>query len=1186
MGQCDDIYTRIQELQAKKRRLDDLQRYAFSMADSEPDPDRLFTYKDPRTGKEIAVDFDDLWRQLMVDPATRDWAMKAAQKGHKPMGRFGYFENMGELVEKLGFDNAVTAGAFMQRLTGSWAKADPADFDFITAVNNGEEWTRMVNEAFREAGLPPDDNIVQAIAVNGSPFLDIVAKQTKLEVFGFVTRNNLIKRINQITEAIDSTGIGPSVELKRALVADYRKAIYAHRTARLAKRRSGQLLQNYQRLVGEDVELASPEAMARLQTMDAPSRVETMNDLKKITEEIVGATPDELVQEGSLIKSILEAADKGPAGKKDLEAIQTTLKTEGVDPIGDNDFEDGWDQVWRRNARAGYKDSLLFSGRSQLLMNYISQKIVYLTEGYRAVAGQGWRLKAARMTEAAKEAQLGLGDLAPDEVLPVEDVAAIKITPLATGFFREALRDQIDGSRIAVRAALVANDAIRQTWNETLQRSFLDGQTPFAGRVDSFSTGGQLSIDDQYKVAQSVWDEKMAWDDPIRLPMQIRNKLHWGLKILGNKGIEKATGVRLPAVSSLQMMSAVDQRAGLRNYMTIRVNDLMLEQAAINPEGSLDDWAAAAQAQLDDQLYQATPTKQNIEDAREQFSLSREDLSDEEVAEYIVSAKVGMPVLNSPGQFAANRQATAMRMQNEIEGTGFKQMDQAVRAMRQTDLGDSFIAFWRSPINGIIWDLGLGMAPLSSAYRTLKVAGFMAKSKDVPVDLLVKAQASTFVAGGLLATWAALESQGLIEAGGPVDPQGARQYRERLAAEGKVPNSIMGIPFNMGGVPILNTLFLYTDMKRVIEDGNTSNWDQETAAMGIVSLLAGIILRTPAFAQVENIQRMLMDQSGNALSQFAAFWGNSQYNPASGAERMAEWGMGLQSNDLMRPARMSKEEQFTLESLEDGHPLRSQWNALRDFTYYSNPAISHWMGSELKETTWLGRGVRRPDGFFRGEWPIGVPGVWEFNKGEYVVEATLEDLGLLDPPQMIMNGMLDGVLITEDGRKQLNNLVGTWRASDDFDAFSSTTRKHQNGLVYGTGQIQYSRAGVEPGELPFTTEGSMIDVTDLMDRVVSGNTVREAMNALIQSPEWEAWRKNPLTTWDPKVVDLPPSKRKGQIGPWMLKQIKDYYADMAAMQFEMSGSQSSMQWLQDWELSRKTRAQDDAMFEALDAVSP
>ena len=111
---------------------------------------------------------------------------------------------------------------------------------------------------------------------------------------------------------------------------------------------------------------------------------------------------------------------------------------------------------------------------------------------------------------------------------------------------------------------------------------------------------------------------------------------------------------------------------------------------------------------------------------------------------------------------------------------------------------------------------------------------------------------------------------------------------------------------------------------------------------------------------------------------------------------------------------------------------------------------------------------QRPDGFFRGEWPIGVPGVREFNKGDYVVEATLET-GLLDPPQMIMNGMLDGVLITEEAA---SSSVGTWRASDDFDAFSSTTRKHQNGLVYGTGQFNTAVQGWT-GELPFTTEGSV-----------------------------------------------------------------------------------------------------------------
>ena len=101
--------------------------------------------------------------------------------------------------------------------------------------------------------------------------------------------------------------------------------------------------------------------------------------------------------------------------------------------------------------------------------------------------------------------------------------------------------------------------------------------------------------------------------------------------------------------------------------------------------------------QLDDQLYQATPTKQNIEDAREQFGLSREELSDDEVSEYIVQTKVGMPVLNSPGQVAASNKAIAMRMQNKPTGKFFKGLDRPLAVFREGEWGDSLIAFWRSP---------------------------------------------------------------------------------------------------------------------------------------------------------------------------------------------------------------------------------------------------------------------------------------------------------------------------------------------------------------------------------------------------------------------------------------------------------------------------------------------------------
>ena len=110
-----------------------------------------------------------------------------------------------------------------------------------------------------------------------------------------------------------------------------------------------------------------------------------------------------------------------------------------------------------------------------------------LTEGYRSIFGSGLEAQGCmRATQAARETQLALGDAA-DEVLPVDDVTSIKITPFATGFFREALRDQIDGSRIAVRSALVATMRSSRRGTRRCSAASLDGQTPFAGNVDAFS---------------------------------------------------------------------------------------------------------------------------------------------------------------------------------------------------------------------------------------------------------------------------------------------------------------------------------------------------------------------------------------------------------------------------------------------------------------------------------------------------------------------------------------------------------------------------------------------------------------------------------------------------------------------------------------------------------------------------
>ena len=180
---------------------------------------------------------------------------------------------------------------------------------------------------------------------------------------------------------------------------------------------------------------------------------------------------------------------------------------DGIDPMAP--VEDGFENTWRRHARAAYKDSILFAPKSQIINNYLSQKVVFLAEGFKKAAGQGW------------------------ELLPKKETQAELFNPVATEFHRNALKAQLDGARIAGRAALVAEDVIKQTFKESFMRGVFDNDVAFAGNIDNFaSKSGTVSIDQQYKIAEKVLES------PVRRNLNgiydMRDKLHTGLKACGS----------------------------------------------------------------------------------------------------------------------------------------------------------------------------------------------------------------------------------------------------------------------------------------------------------------------------------------------------------------------------------------------------------------------------------------------------------------------------------------------------------------------------------------------------------------------------------------------------------------------------------------------------------------------------
>jgi uncharacterized protein YjhX (UPF0386 family) len=1136
MSNCEDIFNQIRSLEAQRKGLLD-QHTMLESVEGDPKPERTFLFRG-KDGQEYEANFDEVWKRLARDPlAQQEWANAAAEAGYKPVGSEGQFENFRQMVDQMGMDNAQRLGAMLTAMTGEWERYRPADFDAVTSINHRDAFLERLSTAFTEARINIDkDALGQAISKNVAPFLGILNNQAKLEVFASLTRRNLIDAMDGLRVQMAETGVAPTREAKAQFLDSYAKAIYAHRAKRIASRRSGQLLQNYQRLVDEDQ--AAPGSLWEETGAEAKAQ------LDQLGEEVIAMTPQEMVKEGSLARRVVEATDKGAAGAKDMEELIQTIKTEGVDPIGDGDA--GWESLWRRNARAAYKDSVLFSPRTQILSNYLSQKIVFLAEGFKRFSGDNaWRLTEGR----ARGAQLDLlGD--DPEALAAARNQPVYVNPLGTDFFRGALKDQIDGARIAVEAGLRAEAAIKQGWGESIRKGFFEAEAPFAGNVDYFNTKeGQLNLDQQYQAAQAVLDEPL---DPKRLPFQLRDKLHIALKLLDNSAIERATGRRLPVYSALQALTAVDQRAGLRAFMTDRANDLLLEQATLYPDRTLKEWGDAVDQQLQDQLYQAEPSPQNIKDARAQFGLEEDDLSDDEIAAWLAQERVGFPVLATAEQIKSKDVSIAMRMQQRQTQGLAGAVDRAFTGLRQSELGDTLVPFWQSPYNQTIWDISLAN-PLSPVTKIAQVAWNLPQGKVTP-KMLGQAQAATVVWLSLAGMAMTMRSQGLIVGNGPLDPNLRKQWIQRLNAEGKVPNSIFRIPFNMGGIPVLNSLFLLVDAMDVIDQGNVSKYDQHNAFQGVLQVGAGAVMRMPGFRQVQMIYDTFANGNESAAIRMAAWVTNSQANVLSGGERFMEWATGTQATDLQAPrTRGSSQDLYEFDQLPENHPLKSTWNKVRSWVYNSNPGVSHWMGTRVKETTWLGRQLVRPDGIFRGEWPVGVPGIWSFNGGEYRVEQELERLGMLNPPTALMTGKLDRAYMTPGLEEEYNAALGTVKPQRPF---SQDPRWGGIALWRGA-EEQVSTYG---NTVPVRKK---LDLTRLIDQATQGRTVREAMNWVLTSKQWAKWEADPETTTNPKVRDMTAEMRKNQPGPVLIQRIKDYYADLAQGEIERSSTTDALQWKAD-----------------------
>ena len=746
-----------------------------------------------------------------VDKAADDVA-----KGRRSNRQQDRFNNAKALADRLGDEEATSLLAMLRGMDETWKDLSPEDYAAQVAAYSRKDLAEALQDALDTAGLDVTDELTNSVQANLAPFLPILKNQARLKVYAEIGRAGYMSRIKDIEDLLEAGNYTPAelITAKRELVNGYLRAVMSQRARNIARTRSGQLLRNERDLVGPQLDLGYVETPVNVKpdgtsqgTVDVnpkTGKVEMREQIRKAIEQTqetidaeagikAGATVEELADPDSTLNRVIDAANQGKEGVKELKRIRKQVAA-AQDVIDDSvEVAD-----YQKYARAGYKDSILGGVKSIFQNNYLSQKMVFAAEGYKAISSNAARIYVGNLRN-----------------------------PVGTATWRNPLTALIQGSAAATRSNMIAESVIKQSWSDSIFKDIFSDDLPFAGNVDRINNrSGQISIAEQYDIAAKVWAEQF---EPGRLPFQLRDKLAWGSKAFMNHHIaNKVAGQELPVLTVLKTNEVIDNRAGLRTFVTDRANELQLEYYGQNPRGTIKGAVDYANARIKDELYQANPSDAQVNSYRQQFDVGAE-VSDDQIRETIAMTKVGQPVLDTPSRQRSFDKSREFRMQGNLSDNyvGLKQTKNFLQNVRQNEVGDYFVPFLKSWAEQTAWDLGTG--GLTAAGTALEIAGVMRRGDPITPELAGKAAGAMTMTASVFTLFAAIESMGedspvQFIGTGPMYGEPKRQYEQALGAKGQMKNTLyfkdapqIARSLPIANMPLIRTMMLYKDIKNAWE---------------------------------------------------------------------------------------------------------------------------------------------------------------------------------------------------------------------------------------------------------------------------------------------------------------------------------------------------------------------------------
>jgi hypothetical protein len=832
-------------------------------------------------------------------------------------------------------------------------------------------------------------------------------------------------------------------------------------------------------------------------------------DMAEATETL-GMTAKDVSADENFGRVMQNIDDRGK-GVEELRQLIIATKLDGMDPNAK--LDKGWLNNHIRFGNALVKESQLGNVNSQVKMNLMGNQLMNVYGPIHQA---------------------------------FENIALL--TPAGSKFSREAFGE---GLRVAWESAGYAQQATRTAWRELASDAFSRGKAPLGGNLDTY--GARMKPNDQLLAqVERTLDMPFVPGGPLqpRNWAMTNHKLHAAVSLLRYHWSGKKAAALTPALRS---MSAVDSVQGYNAYVFKLKNDLEIRarrdgvQLGLFDQRSRDEWV---RNELDKAFYQASPTEENIKAFRRERGLKGSDITDAEIAEIITAERVGKtygdPTGAIPESAAAMDYSLRNRMQNTPTGELSGAVDAAVMEARKHWAVESLVPYWRAPFNNHLFDTRLSFGPLGETADAIF-------GKNPTAEQLATIKAGWVTTGGLLALFAGVDMLGLIEGNGPIDPEAKRAF----LLEGRKPNSIAGIPY-LGGLPVLNTLFLWKDIKETFVTGTYSNYDQYNAFWGIAQVLTSQIVRQTGFGQLQRLVDALLDPE-NEMPRLAQWLGQGQL-PASGVMRDLQRFSGSENKDFYQGRAPGADERFVLG--EDDFFTTTE-RQLRELAFGTIPLLGLPGGAPRKEADHLGQPIQLE---FGADWKEAMKSrfhtrIWP--RSYQKVYAELDAQGRLNLPQPLLTRQLEGVAMSGELQKEYNDTYGTVRGNIPLIArMEMGGQKVSISLPFSMEvpvdlRKQFSGAGVA-----IVKDGSSatVDLAPFLDKHVKGRSIIEAFNSLFNDPLYQRMQDRPGTTSDLEVRDMPPARRRRQAASQMIQGIYDYYHLLTLDQLNASDSEPAQEW--------------------------